>query len=91
MYEMRKISGPKQKTTIIVITHHLKKYDVESFRKDIINANWEDAINNKDINLASHLWEKNSWLFWISTPLNDNVKLGLFAPPILIMIQFEAK
>ena len=26
--------------------------------RHIINANWEDAINNEDINLASHLWEK---------------------------------
>ena len=25
---------------------------------DIINANWEGAIDNEDINLASHLWEK---------------------------------
>ena len=25
---------------------------------DIINANWEGAIDNEDINLASHLWDK---------------------------------
>ena len=58
IYGMRKISGPKQKTTNIVITRDLKNYDVESFRTDIINANWEDAIDKEDINLASHLWEK---------------------------------
>ena len=58
IYGMRKISGSKQKTTNIVITRDLKNYDVESFRMDITDANWEDAIDNEDINLASHLWEK---------------------------------
>ena len=58
IYGIRKTSGPKQKTTNIVITRDLKNYHVESFETDIINANWEDAIDNKDINLASHLWEK---------------------------------
>ena len=47
-----------QKRPNIVITRDLKNYDVESFRTDIINANWEDAIDNEDISLASHLWEK---------------------------------
>ena len=42
----------------IVITRDLKNYDVESFRTDIINANWEDAIDNEDVSLASHSWEK---------------------------------
>ena len=32
--------------------------DVESFRTNIINAKWEDAIDNEDLNLASHLLEK---------------------------------
>ena len=67
VYGMRKISRPKQKTTDIVITRDLKNYDVESFRINIINANFEDAIDNEDMNSASHLWGKNSWLFWIST------------------------
>ena len=53
MNGMCKISRSKRKMTNIVITHNLKKYDVESFRMDIINANWEDAIDSENKNINS--------------------------------------
>ena len=77
--ECAKFLDQNGKRLNIGITPDLKNYDVESFGMDMINANWEDAIDNEDINLAAYLWGKEFLAILYNHAQNYNVKLGSFA------------